>query len=149
MTEPGHDCEQPAPRPALALLAAAPYLVLQVVFLSDTHGWSVALSYGLVLTVLPALLLGWAILLVLELRTRRRLQARQFRVPAFSLVGLCFLLAFFHLGVWLRPLVLLIPRWCRVSQIVQRSTAPIRMRVTGTYARGTIPLNWRNERERD
>ena len=111
-----------APRPALALLAAAPYLVLQLIFLSDIQGWSEALAYGLFLIVFPAVFVGWAILLGVEIVKRRRLPAGRCRTPAFALCGLCFLLSFFHVGVWLRPLVLSVPRWCHVMQKIEWST---------------------------
>jgi hypothetical protein len=111
-----------AHRPAIALLAAAPYLGLQLIFLLDIQGWSEALGYGLFFILFPAVFAGWIVLFVVELVKRRHLPAGRYRLPAFSLCGICFLLMFFHVGVWLRPVVLSVPSWCRVNQKIEWST---------------------------
>lgn len=108
--------------PSLAILAAAPYLVLQIIVLSDIQGWTIALTYGLFFIVFPAVFVGWAIMLGIEIIKRRRLPEGRCRIPAFAICGICFLLLFFHIGVWLRPLILRVPQWCRVLQSVEWST---------------------------
>lgn len=133
MTERQDNRTALAPRPAIALLAAAPYLLLQLVFLADIQGWSAALGYGLFLILFPAVFVGWAILLGLEIWKRRRLPVGRFRVPAFSLCGLCFILTFFHIGVWLRPIVLSVPQWCRVNQKVEWGTQKPNKKYGGTH----------------
>lgn len=110
-------------RGGLALLAATPYIALQLVFLSDTSGWSEALEYGLMFVVLPAVFVGWTLMLVLEVRKRRRFPTGRFRRPSFSLVGLGFLLTFFLFGIWMKPLVLRAPRWCQFGQDVEWKSA--------------------------
>lgn len=134
MTEKQDNTKACSYRPAIALLAATPYVLLQLIFLSDIQGWSEALGYGLFFILFPAVFAGWIVLLVAEIVKRRRLKAGRHRLPAFSLCGLCFLLMFFHIGVLLRPVVLSIPKWCRVNQKVEWSTVRPDEKYGGTHS---------------
>lgn len=111
------------PRAVVGLVAALPFLIPQLIYLSDIDGWNVALSYGLFFLVVPAAFAVWIVYAVLESRKRRGFSPEAFRGPWFAFGGLVFLITFFHVGEWSKPLVLKVPTWCRVNQVIKWDTS--------------------------
>ena len=69
------------PRAIIGLVAALPFLVPQLIYISDIHGWNVALSYGLFFLVVPAAFVVWIVYAVVETQKRRLLSPTAYRAP--------------------------------------------------------------------
>ena len=110
-------------RAVIGLVAALPFLIPQLIYISDVHGWNVSLSYGLFFLIVPAAFVAWIVYTVIETRKRRALFPAAFQAPWFAIGGLAFLFTFFHIGLWARPLVLKVPAWCRVNQVIEWNTS--------------------------
>lgn len=121
-------------RQMIGLLAASPLLLLQLLYLCDIDGWNVSLSYVLFFVAFPAAFIGLAGFMCVELWKRRKLPSASFRLPWFSFGGLLFLITFFHFGEWARPIVLRIPQWCRVNQIIRWETSKSDEKYGGTHS---------------
>jgi len=122
------------PRAVIGFLAALPFLVPQLIYLSDIHGWNVALSYGLFFLAVFVALAVWIVYVVVEFRKRRDLFPDAFRTPWFALGGLLFLITFFFVGEWARPVVLKVPAWCRVNQVIEWTTSKPNDKYGGTHS---------------
>jgi hypothetical protein len=87
--------EKKVARTAAWILAAAPYLFLQLFYMSNPDEWEYVACYGANVVILPAIVLIWAICLILEWRIRSEsFSERHLRAPWFSIVGLVFLIIF-------------------------------------------------------
>ncbi len=122
-TDEGIEARKRMPRTIIGLLAALPFLIPQLIYLSDIHSWNVALSYGLFFLVVPAAFALWIVYAVLESRRRRGFSPTAYRAPWFAFGGLLFLITFFHVGEWAKPMVLRVPAWCRVNQVIKWNTS--------------------------
>lgn len=122
------------PRAFIGLVASLPFLILQLIYLSDVHGWNLALSYGLFFWVVLAVFAVWLVCAIIEYRKRLDLSPVIFRVPWFSLGSFVFLVTFFHVGKWARPIVLQVPAWCRVSQGIEWYTSKANKKYGGTHS---------------
>ena len=111
------------PRVVVGLLAALPFLMLQLIYLADPHGWSSALGYGLLIVVIIVLLVCWSIYAVIETRKRSGFSPGWHRVPWFGLVGFLFLVGFFFVVPLAKPFVLKVPAWCWATQITSWETS--------------------------
>jgi hypothetical protein len=132
-------------RQLIGLLAASPLLLLQLLYLCDIDGWNVSLSYGLFFIAFPAAFIGLAGFMCVELWKRRRLLSAPFRLPWFSFGGLLFLITFFHFGDWARPIVLRVPQWCRVNQIIRWETSKPDEKYGGTHSYVLVFIGRGNE----
>lgn len=144
------------PRAAIrtGLLAAAPFLSLQLFYLSDIDFWERAFPYEVLFFVLIFIALGWSVYLFTEIRLRRPFKLPRFCCPWFSLAAFAFLIGFTLFTELMRPLVLRVPRWSGVHQqlVWQLSTPdgdPQSLRLTllghGTSTRHHFQraqLNW-------
>lgn len=120
---------QPTPQPIsaatrflVAILAAAPFALLQLVFLSDSLQWAAFLfGYMGIVLAAPVVFVGWAVYCFAEYRLRRAKLGIAF--PSFSIVGGLFLLAFFLPAIALNPILSKFPQFCRVTQSIEWSTS--------------------------
>ncbi len=99
-----------------ALLAVAPFVWLQVYYLSDIEGCDNWLSYRLI-PIAMAIWGSWAAYLFLELLVRL-FSLRKHICPWFTIAGGGFLVLFVYSGYFVTPLVLLNHNWCRVDQAI-------------------------------
>ena len=98
----------------LTVLAAAPYLLLQLIIAGDP-GILAAFAYFF-LPALVILIVFWFVYLFVELRWLHQSRLAEKRAPEFSIVGAVALLIMFPMYEWARPYVMDVPEWCRVSQ---------------------------------
>lgn len=128
------EAKQQYPRSILGLLAALPFLIPQLIYLSDIHGWNVALSYGLFFAVYGGAFVLLLIYGAIEVRKRRKFTSAAYRAPWFSFAGFAFLISFFLVGEWVRPLVLQVPAWSRVNQVIRWQTSLPDEKYGGTHS---------------
>ncbi|MGD1979381.1 MAG: hypothetical protein PVJ98_08315 [Akkermansiaceae bacterium] len=133
-TGEGNEASKRIPRAVIGLVAALPFLIPQLIYISDVHGWNVSLSYGLFFLVVPAAFVAWIVYAVIETRKRRVLFPAAFRAPWFSFGALVFLITFFHVGEWARPMVLKVPAWSRVNQVIEWNTSKPNEKYGGTHS---------------
>jgi hypothetical protein len=134
----------------VSILAVLPLLVLQLVFLADVQGWSVALSYGLIALVVPASIVGLLAFLATESYLRAKYLAGIRRFPWFTPIVATALLTFFHVGEWAKPVVIGNAEWCRVNQVIKWTTPKDGFFVLVLVGRGNVAdhefssayLNW-------
>ena len=111
-------------RPAIGFLAAAPYIIIHLVYFSLVNygGSHDEITILIFFILIPSVFIGWVILLNFEIRKRRIFYSKLFRVPFFSICGLFFLIVSFQAEAWITPVVLRVPEWCRVMQKIEWST---------------------------
>ena len=73
--------------------------------------------------VVPAAFAVWIVYAVLESRKRRGFSPEAFEDHGLHSAELVFLITFFHVGEWSKPLVLKVPTWCRVNQVIKWDTS--------------------------
>jgi lysylphosphatidylglycerol synthetase-like protein (DUF2156 family) len=87
--------EKKVARTAAWILAAAPYLFLQLVYMSRPDEWEYVACYGANVVFIPAVVIIWSICMILEWRIRSEsFSERHLRAPWFSIFGLVFLIIF-------------------------------------------------------
>lgn len=128
------ETKQQYPRSILGLLAALPFLIPKLIYLSDIHGWNVALSYGLFFALYGGAFVLLLIYGVIEVRKRRKFTSAAHRAPWFSFAGFVFLVSFFLVGEWVRPFVLQVPAWSRVNQVIRWETSLPDEKYGGTHS---------------
>ncbi|MCP5548763.1 MAG: hypothetical protein H7A50_15460 [Akkermansiaceae bacterium] len=145
----GNEVRKRTPRAIIGLVAALPFLVPQLIYISDIHGWNVALSYGLFFLVVPAAFVVWIVYAVVETQKRRLLSPTAYRAPWFSIGGIVFLVTFFHVGQWAQPLALKVPAWCRVNQVIEWNTSKPDEKHGGTHSYVLVLVGRGNIAEHD
>jgi len=121
------------PRLIAGLLAALPFLIPQLIYLSNIHGWNVALSYGLIFVALVAPFVLLLVYALIEKKIRKRFTKDAHQTPWFSIIGLAFVVSFFFTESAARPFVLKIPDWCRVHQVVRWETSKAQEKYSGMH----------------
>ncbi|MCP3928645.1 MAG: hypothetical protein GY705_06040 [Bacteroidetes bacterium] len=108
----------------VSLIAAFPFIFLQLAFLKDSYQWSVYLfGYMGIISVAVIVFLGWCVYCFAEYRLRLKNNIRSF--PSFSLLGGILLLAFFLPAIVVNPIALNIPSLCRVTQSIEWPTSKL------------------------
>lgn len=148
-TADGNETRKRIPRAIIGLGAALPFLLPQLIYILDIHGWNVALSYGLFFLVVPAAFVVWIVYAVVETRKRRLLSPTAYRAPWFSIGGLVFLVTFFYVAQWAQPLVLKVPAWCRVNQVIEWNTSKPNEKYGGTHSYVLVLVGRGNIAEHD
>ncbi len=148
-TSEGNEVRKRIPRAIIGLVAALPFLVPQLIYISDIHGWNVALSYGLFFLVVPAAFVVWIVYAVVETQKRKLLSPTAYCAPWFSIGGIVFLATFFHVGQWAQPLVLKVPAWCRVNQVIEWNTTKPDEKYGGTHSYVLVLVGRGNIAEHD
>ncbi len=106
----------------IAWVAAIPFCLLQLVFLSDSYNWVEFLfGYMGIVVAAPVVFAGLAVYAFIEYGVRR--SANMQRTPFFALVGGVLLLAFFLPATAANPILLNFPQFCRVTQTISWSTS--------------------------
>ena len=117
--------ETPAPtnRIAASLIAAIPFVALQLAFLCDPYGLSMVMfGYGAIVVFAIGVFVAWLVYLGIELWWRAKRHCTR-GMPVFAGVGGVFLLLFFAPSMFLRPALLEIPTFCRATQAINWKTS--------------------------
>ena len=105
----------------IALLAAAPFCLLQLTFLGDSYNWAVFLfGYMGIVVAAPVALVGLAVYTFIEYRVRQGSGVKT--TPSFAVAGGLLLLAFFLPAIATNPILLNFPQFCRVTQSIEWHT---------------------------
>ena len=105
----------------IALLAAAPFCLLQLAFLADSYNWAVFLfGYMGIVMAAPVTFVGLAVCAFTEYRVRRSAGVKT--TPSFAVTGGLLLLAFFLPAIVANPILLNLPQFCRVTQSIEWHT---------------------------
>ena len=102
----------------IALLATIPYIIVKLLLIYALP----VLTYFSMAKVNNIVLGVWTVGLIFEFLIRWKLSLLKFRIPWFSLIGICFLSIVLHISAWVRPVVLCIPHWNHISQSVRWDT---------------------------
>ena len=117
--------ETPAPtnRIAASLIAAIPFVALQLAFLCDPYGLSMVMfGYGAIVVFAIGVFVAWLVYLGIEVWWRAKRHCTR-GMPVFAGVGGVFLLLFFAPSMFLRPALLEIPTFCRATQAINWKTS--------------------------
>jgi len=90
----GSSPENEVPRTAAWVMAALPYVGLQLFYMTQPDEWEYLTCYGINCVAIPAVLITWVILLIIEWKLRNVFSARLIRAPWFSMTGLILLIVF-------------------------------------------------------
>lgn len=104
-------------------VASLPLVLPVLILVSDLDGWTVALSYGAFGIFFAAIILGWIGYLIAELVLRKRFSNARKRAPVFAITAFFAVIALPFFIIAMEPLVLMNPKWSRVSQVVRWTTS--------------------------
>ena len=107
----------------IGTLAALPWLLLQLIYLTDITGWDDFLSYGGFLIVFALIFFGWLTSTIAESVLRRKTKQFRHRIPWLSVNVLVFLILAPIMIALAKPIVYQVPSWCRVYQSIQWDTS--------------------------
>ena len=106
----------------ISLIATILFALLQIIFISDSPGFSFVLfQYRVINLARIVVSVGWLGFGGIELRWR--MTTKRWTCPAYSIVGGLFLLAFFVPSTFVLPILETMPAFCGVTQMLEWKTS--------------------------